>query len=225
MIRNRFFLLGAVAVMASCRASTNDTRSPASGSQSTSVDPSGAARTARRGPVAAATPEPMVIPEGTALAMTLQTSASSATSHEGDVIIAKLSESVRVGDRVLVPAGTEVRGRVVAAVPSGRVKGRARLSLDFDSLVVKGREVAIDVALVDITARSSKKRDAALIGGGAGAGAIVGGILKGGKGAAVGALAGAGAGGGAVLATKGQEVHLSSGTALRLRLTQPARVV
>jgi len=63
---------------------------------------------------------------------------------------------------------------------------------------VKGREVAIDTAPIDITARHQKKRDAAIIGGGAG--------------------------GGAVLATKGKEVHLPSGTALKIRLKEPARI-
>jgi hypothetical protein len=216
MIRDRFFLLCAAASIAACQASTNDSAQ--------SDPPAASARPIERGASAVTTPEPLVIPEGTALAMTLQTTASSATSHEGDAVVAKLAESVRLGDRVLVPAGSEVRGRVIAAVPSGKVKGRARLALDFDSIVVKGREVAIDTAPIDITARHQKKRDAAIIGGGTGAGAIVGGIVDGKKGAAIGALLGAGAGGGAVLATKGKEVHLPSGTALKIRLKEPARI-
>ena len=216
MVRNRFFLLCAAAAMAACQASTND--SPQSDQPAASDRPIGRAATA------VPTPEPLVIPQGTALAMTLQTTASSATSHEGDAVVAKLAESVRLGDRILVPAGSEVRGRVIAAVPSGRVKGRARLALDFDSIVVKGREVAIDTSPIDITAGQQKKRDAAIIGGGTGAGAIVGGIVDGKKGAAIGALLGAGAGGGAVLATKGKEVHLPSGTALKVRLREPARI-
>ncbi len=62
------------------------------------------------------------------------------------------------------------------------------------------------------------------MGAGAGAGALIGGIAKGGKGAAIGALIGAGAGGGAVLATKGKEVHLESGQALEVHLTEAARI-
>jgi len=216
MIRNRFFLLLAAITMVACQASTNDS--------APSEQAAASARPIGRGTPAVPSPEPLVIPRGTALAMTLQTTASSATSHEGDAVVAKLAESVRLGDRVVVPAGSEVRGRVIAAVPSGRVKGRARLALDFESIVVKGREVAIDTAPIDITARQQKKRDAAIIGGGTGAGAIVGGFVDGKKGAAIGALIGAGAGGGAVLATKGKEIHLPSGTALKIRLKEPARI-
>jgi hypothetical protein len=223
MIRTiRFFLL-ASALMAACRASTNDPVPAAAdkpGATST-----GATRPGARTSAPAPTPEPIVIPEGTAVTMTLETTASSATSHEGDTVVAKLTEGIRIGDRVVVPSGSEVRGRVTTAIPSGRVKGRARLALNFDSIVIRGREVPIDAEPIDITAKSAKKRDAAIVGGGAGAGAIIGGIVNGGKGAAIGALIGAGAGGGTVLATKGYEVHLPSGTALKVHLTQPARVV
>jgi hypothetical protein len=181
---------------------------------------SGVARAVERVPVA----EPIVVPEGTRLALNLETAASSATSHVGDVVVARLADPVRAGDRLVLPEGSEVRGRVTAAVPSGRVKGRARLAIDFDRVLVKGREIAIAASPVDITAAPDKKRDAAMIAGGAGAGAIVGGIAKGGKGAAIGALLGGAAGGGAVLATKGHEVRLSSGTSLRVRLDQDLRV-
>jgi hypothetical protein len=212
----RYFLL-ASALMVACRASTNDPGSAAD-------DKAGATRPGARTSRLAPTPESIVVPEGTAVTMTLETTASSATSHEGDTVVAKLTESIRIGDRVVVPSGSEVRGRVTAAIPSGRVKGRARLALSFDSIVIRGREVPIEAEPIDITAKSAKKRDAAIVGGGAGAGAIIGGIINGGKGAAVGALIGAGAGGGAVLATKGYEVQLPSGTALTVHLTQPARV-
>ena len=93
----------------------------------------------------AAAPRPVaiVIPEGTPLTLELQGSVSSATSHDNDAVIAKLTEDVRVGERVVAPAGSEVRGRVTSAVRSGKVKGRARLALAFDTLVVKGKEYPI----------------------------------------------------------------------------------
>ena len=55
-------------------------------------------------------------------------------------------------------------------------------------------------------AESSTKRDAGVIGGGAGVGALIGAIAGGKKGAAVGAAVGGGGGTAAVLATKGKEV-------------------
>jgi len=169
-------------------------------------------------------PEPLVIPAGTLLAATLETGISSATSKEGDAILARLTEDVRVANRVVLKSGTELRGRVVAATPSGRVKGRAHLAFDFDRVVVGGKEREIALRAVDITAESSKSKDAKIIGGGAGAGLIIGAIADGKKGAAIGTVVGAAAGTGAVLATRGREVELASGTALKLKVEREARL-
>jgi hypothetical protein len=86
--------------------------------------------------------------------------------------------------------------------------------------VVKGREYPIEASGLDVTADPQHGRDAAIIGGGAGAGAIIGGIAKGGKGAAIGALIGAGAGTGAVLVTKGKDVVFEAGARCNVHLTR-----
>jgi hypothetical protein len=169
-------------------------------------------------------PAPIVVPAGTGLRLELASAVSSATSRQGDLVVARLVSPVKVGERVVLAEGTEVRGRVTAAVPSGRVKGKARLALAFENVVVAGRERPIAASGLDVTADSSKKRDAAVIGGAAGAGAIIGGIAKGGKGAAVGAVIGGAAGTGAVLATKGNEVELPAGTAIDSRLEADLRL-
>jgi hypothetical protein len=169
-------------------------------------------------------PESLTIPAGAVLAATLETGISSATSKEGDAILARLTEDVKVSERVVLKSGTELRGRVVAATPSGRVKGRAHLAFDFDRVVVGGKEREIALRAVDITAESSKSKDAKIIGGGAGAGLIIGAIADGKKGAAIGTAVGAAAGTGAVLATRGREVELPSGTALKLKVEREARL-
>lgn len=179
---------------------------------------------APRAPGSRPTAAPVVLEEGTALLMKLETTVSTATAKAGDVLTAKLLEPVRQGERVLVPEGAEVRGKVVTAVRSGKTKGRARLVFDFDRLTVDGRAQEIATSSIDITAENSKKRDAAIIGGGAGAGAIIGGIAKGGKGAAVGAIIGGAAGGGAVLATRGKEVVLEAGTHVQVKLRESAKL-
>ena len=169
-------------------------------------------------------PSPVTIPEGTTLPLVLETAISSATSRSGDLLVARLAEDVRVGDKVVVPAGAQVRGRVTAAVPSGRVKTRARLAFDFDTLVLEGKEHSIATRPVDITAGDTHKKDAATIGIGAGAGAIVGAIANGGKGAGIGALIGGAAGTGVVLVNTGKEVALGSGTRVTVRLTRETRL-
>jgi hypothetical protein len=52
-------------------------------------------------------------------------------------------------------------------------------------------------------------------------GAIIGGLLGGGKGALLGVLVG---GGGTIAATEGADVHLPTGTVLRIRLDQALEV-
>lgn len=169
-------------------------------------------------------PEPITIPEGSTFPLVLETGLSSATSRSGDLVVATFAEDFRVGQKVAVPAGSEVRGKVSAAVPSGRVKGDARLAFDFDTLVLKGKEHPIATRSVDITAANRHKRDALIIGGGAGAGGIVGGVVDGKKGAGIGALIGAATGTGVVLRNKGREVALGSGSRVTVRLTREARL-
>jgi len=181
---------------------------------------------ARRGsaPTPAPTPVPVVVPEGTELIVVLEATYSSASNKVGDAVLAKLADDVSVDGRVVIPAGTEVRGSVTGAKRSGKSKGRARLALGFDRLVIEGHNRDMAASGVDVTADDSKKRDAAIIGGGAGAGAIVGGIAKGGKGAAIGGLIGGAAGTAAVLTTRGKEVEFPAGTQIRVVLKSPLQV-
>ena len=169
-------------------------------------------------------PALITVPEGTAFPVVLETGISSATSRSGDRVVARLAEDVRVGEKVVVPAGSEVRGQVTAAVPSGRVKTRARLAFDFDTLVLDGKEHSIGTRTVDLTAGDTHNRDAATIGIGAGAGAIVGAVVDGKKGAGIGALIGGAAGTGVVLTDTGKEITLGTGSRVNVRLTREARL-
>lgn len=192
--------------------------------------PAGTGKAARQaepaasGAPSAPRPAPVVIPEGTTLSVALETALSSAVSKVGDTVVAKLVSDVTAGGRVVAPAGSELRGRVTAAADSGRVKGRARLAFAFDTLVVKGRPSEIATQAIDITAESSRKRDAAIIGGSAVAGGIIGAIADGKGGAGKGVLIGGAAGTGAVLVTKGKQVSLPAGTQLSVQLSEPARL-
>jgi len=169
-------------------------------------------------------PDPITVPEGATLPLVLETAISSATSQSGDRVVARLADDVRVGEKVVVPSGSEVRGRVTTAVPSGRVKTRARLAFDFDTLVIEGKDHSIGTGPIDITAGDTHNKDAATIGIGAGAGAIVGAIVDGKKGAAIGGLIGGATGTGVVLTNTGKEVRLGTGTRVTVRLTRETRL-
>lgn len=160
------------------------------------------------------------LPAGTVLPVTFETTVSSGTSRPEEKVLARLRQDVRVGGAVL-PAGSELRGHVISVKPSGRVKGRAYMSLAFNQVTVNGRTYPIVTRRIGLLAPSARGRDAKVIGGGAGVGALVGGIADGKEGAAKGAVVGAGAGTGVVLATKGKEATIPAGARWRVRLARP----
>ncbi|MGE5127640.1 MAG: hypothetical protein ACM3PV_15215 [Betaproteobacteria bacterium] len=177
-------------------------------------------------PAAAARPaaEPIVLAAGTVLPIRLGETLASDKSQPEQKVLAELAADVRAGDRVVLPAGSEVVGHVVIAQQSGRVKGRARLVVGFDEVRAHGKSYAIEAARWDVTAESSKGRDAKIAGGAAAAGAIIGAIAGGGKGALKGGLIGGAAGGAAVLVTRGNEVELRSGVTHKITLRQALRI-
>jgi hypothetical protein len=97
---------------------------------------------------------------------------------------------------------------------AGRVKGRSNLTIRFTEVTFSGQRHGSNTQPLSFEGDSTTKEDVTKVGAGAGIGAVIGGILGGGKGAAKGAAIGGAAGGGAVLATRGKEVELASGTAL-----------
>jgi hypothetical protein len=138
--------------------------------------------------------------------------------------VARLAEDVVVDGRVVLAADTEVMGRVTLVKQSGRVKGRARLVAEFDEVRDGGAAYRIEATPVDVTAGSSKGKDAKIAGGAAAAGALIGAIAGGGKGALKGGAIGGAAGGAAVLATRGEEVTLEAGAPLEVKLTQAIQI-
>jgi hypothetical protein len=170
------------------------------------------------------TPRPRIVASGTALPIVLQQALSTKTAQAEDPVLAELAEDVSVDGDVLLPSGSEVRGHVVSALRSGRVKGRARLVVAFDEVRVDGRTYEIEATGFDVTAGSSKGKDAKIAGGAAAAGVLIGAIADGGSGAAKGGLIGGAAGGAAVLATRGVEVELAAGSRYTIKLQKGLRL-
>jgi hypothetical protein len=194
------------------------------------ADASGTTGNAATAPISAATSAPVAsfkevtIPSGTTLRLSLQSAVASDTSRVEQPVRATLRSPVSVNGQVVVPAGSEVGGVVTEAEESGRVKGRARLAMRFNSLHATGESYDIRTSGYAQEAAATKKQDAAKIAVGAGAGAALGAILGGGSGAAKGAAIGGAGGTGVVLATKGKEVRLGPGAAITTRLTAPLTV-
>lgn len=178
------------------------------------------ARTERAKPEA----RPAVIPSGTVLTVRLGEAVGSKISQPGQSFSGTLAQPVAVGGRNVIPAGATVSGTVVDAKPLGRFKGGAVLELKLDSVNVHGTDRPVQTAAVTRTQSGKGKRTAVMAGGGAGLGALIGGLAGGGKGAAIGALAGAGAGGTGAAFTGNKEIVIPAESALSFTLSQPLEV-
>lgn len=161
------------------------------------------------------------VPANTSLRVSLTTAVASDTSAVEDRVTGSIVRDVLVDGEPVIPAGSRVNGEVTLAQPSAKVKGRASLTLRFHTVTIGSRRYDITAEPVRREAQGTKKKDARDIGIGAGAGAVIGGIIGGGKGAGIGAAVGGGAGTAKVLATKGAEVRLPSGTIVTTRLDSP----
>jgi hypothetical protein len=168
----------------------------------------------------------VTIPAGTVLPIELRSRVASDSSRPEQPVSATLRRAIVVDGVTALPEGSAVGGHVVAAERSGRVEGRASVTVRFDSITPAGRDERLEMktAAVEREARSTVRKDAAKIGIPAGAGAVVGGIIGGAKGAAKGAAIGGGAGAAVVLSTRGEEVRLGPGAQFSLRLLEPLTV-
>jgi len=166
--------------------------------------------------------ETLVIPAGTELRVVLETGLSSETSHDGERVVARVERAMAQDGRVVLPGGTVLRGHVVRAESAGRVRGRSHLTVDFDRIVVRGQEHRLQSASITVDGPDSRRRDAAIIGGSAAAGAIIGGITK--KGVTKGAVVGAATGAGAVLVTRGDAIEMPAGSRWTVRVTNTVRL-
>jgi hypothetical protein len=162
-----------------------------------------------------------VVPSGTELDVRLEQGLSSDTARVEDRFEATTAVDLRENGRVLIPAGSRVRGVVTAVRDAGRVERKGELQLSFDQITVNGRSYPLRATVTQALEAGGYREDAGKIGTGAAVGAILGGILGGVKGAITGILIG---GGGVVAATEGEDVNLPAGSVLRVRLDQDLNV-
>jgi hypothetical protein len=163
----------------------------------------------------------VLVPSGTHLTVELERTVSSSGSREGESVRARVVAPVTERGLVVIPSGSEVIGVVTRATGTGRIGGRARLGVRFTELLLpSGASVPIRVSWA-AAGRSKTGRDAAIIGGSAAGGGIIGHNLNRGnrdKGTVIGALVGAVVGTAVAANAPGRPVVLPSGATLRLRL-------
>lgn len=189
---------------------------PATGPQAQNTAPPAAA------PPAA--PEAIVIPAGTRIRVRLGRTLSSNHSQTGEPFAGTLAAPVRVNGQTIIRTGAEARGVVTEAKKMGRFKGQAVLALRLDRIRADGRTYPVRTSRIDRVEQGKGKRSAAMTGGGAGLGAILGGIAGGGKGAAIGLLAGGGAGAAGSAFTGNKDIVLPAETILTFDLERSVTV-
>jgi hypothetical protein len=155
------------------------------------------------------------VPVGTEFDVRLQKPLSSETAQIEDRFEATTIVDYSEGDRVVVPAGSVMRGWVSSVTKAGRLERKGSLTVVFDQLTINGRSYPMRGTVTQAIESEGIKGEAAKIGAGAGVGAIIGGIIGGTKGALMGILIG---GGGTIAATEGADAKLDAGDVLRVRM-------
>ena len=141
-------------------------------------------------------------------------SVDSETNRVGQTFRASLDQPVMVDGQTAIPRGADVVVKLVEAKESGKLTGRADLTLSLQSVLINGHFVEINTTSINKESGSQGEKTAKVAGGTAAVGAVIGAIAGGGKGAAIGAGAGAAAGAGSQVITGGQRVRIPSETRL-----------
>jgi hypothetical protein len=161
------------------------------------------------------------IPVGQEIDVRLQTPLSSDTAQVEDRFEATTVVDLYSGSRVLIPAGSVMRGVVRSVDKATRTDRKGSLTVSFDQVTIGTRSYPLRGTVTQALESEGVRGEAARIGTGAGVGAIIGGIIGGVRGALIGVLVG---GGGTIAATPGKDVTLPPGTILRVRLDTPPAI-
>jgi hypothetical protein len=172
------------------------------------------------------------IPAGTKVPLALKQAISTKSAKEGDPVYAETTFPFVVNDRIIIPAGTYVQGKITHIKRPGRVKGRAELLMHFTSMIypsgytvllpgsVENMPGAEKTSMKDeegtIRQDGEKGKDIGTVAQTASTGAIIGGVTNGGKGAGIGAAGGGAVGLAIALLSRGSDVRLEPGTSVEM---------
>jgi hypothetical protein len=195
---------------------------PAAADSSAPAD--SASGTSAKSPAHRAERRPLIVPAETVIAVVLDQSISTKTATPGQAFSASIQHDINVDDKVAIPKGAHVSGIVKDAKAAGRFKGAATLELTLSSVTVGNHDYELQTTAPTETSTGKGKRTAAMVGGGAGGGALIGGVAGGGKGALIGGLIGAAAGTGGAGLTGNRDIVLTAETPLSFKLVAPLEI-
>src|SRR5580704_470244 len=210
-----------------------------SSSQPAALQPSESSAAGVPAPEAAKDPNRITIPAGTKIPLSLKQAISTKNAREGDAVYAETAFPFVVDNRVIVPAGSYIQGRIAHVERAGRVKGRAEILMHFTSMIypsgytvmlpgsventpgADNKSVKDSEGTIQQDKDTGKKIEEAAKGGTYGTigGATAGGLATGSlNGARVGAGAGAAAGIAWALLKRGADVKLEVGTSIEMEI-------
>jgi hypothetical protein len=166
----------------------------------------------------------ITVPAGTRILIRMIDSIDTNKQKTGERFTASLETNLQAENVVVAPRGSMVYGRLAQASSAGKMSGSSQLTLELTDIVINGTAYPLLTSTYDIKGKGEGKKTAGKVIGGAGLGALIGGIAGGGTGAAIGVLAGA-AGGTAIAASKkGEQLQIPSESLLEFRIEQPVRL-
>jgi hypothetical protein len=223
------------------QSTANQAAASAQASGSPAGEPPQAARTANSTTAAipAVDSHALVIPAGSQIPVSLAQAISTKNAREGDSVYAQTAFPFVMNDRVLIPAGTYIQGKIARVERAGRMKKRAELLIHFTSMIypsgytvmlpgavqntpgADNKSVKDQEGTIQQDKDTGKRIEDAAKGGAIGtmAGATAGGLATGGlNGARVGAGMGAAAGIAWALLRHGPDVKLEVGTSIEMQI-------
>lgn len=196
----------------------------ASAGQAAAPSQSTSSQTASSTPQAPPPPAVVDLPAGTNVRVRLDQDLGSKTSQAGDSFTATVADPVVVNGETIIPKGARAEGTVIDAKPLGRFKGGAALAVRLERVTTRWGSYPVATSTISRAEKGKGKRTGVMAGGGAGLGALIGGLAGGGKGALIGALAGGGAGTAGSAFTGNKNIFLPAETLLTFHLDHSVHI-
>ena len=191
-------------------------------------------------PTVPARAEMITIPAGTRVPLSLKQAISTKTAKEGDAVYAETTFPFALNDRIVIPTGTYVQGKISHVKRGGHIKGRAEIMIHFTSMIYpSGYTVMLPGSLENVPGAeratvkgtegtvqqdrdTGKKVETAA--GTATTGALIGAVANGARGAGIGAGIGGAAGLAVAMLTRGSDVRLEPGTSVEMEIQRDVQV-
>jgi len=182
----------------------------------------------------------LTIPAGTSIPLSLKQAISTKSAKDGDPVYAETAFPFVINERVVIPAGTYIQGKIERVQRGGHIKGRAEVLIHFTSMIYPSGYTVLLGGSIENTPGAEKTsmkdsegtirqdsdagKKAETAAGTAATGATIGGVTSGLKGAGIGAAAGGVAGLAIGMLSRGADVRLEAGTSIQMEIQREVTV-